>query len=95
VREIFVADTDAEAMKLSAGGMMGRMMTEYFPPLLAPPVHRVPQHKPDVPDSDVTTGVLRQAQLAVGRPATDRRRANAAWPSDACLTRTESTTWHD
>ena len=26
VREIFVADTDAEAMRLSAGGMMGRMM---------------------------------------------------------------------
>src|SRR5206468_7395172 len=30
VREIFVADTDAEAMRLSAGGMMGRQMREYF-----------------------------------------------------------------
>src|SRR4029453_16115352 len=35
VREIFIADTDAEAMKLSAGGMMGRMMKEYFLPLLS------------------------------------------------------------
>ena len=35
MREIFVADTDAEAMRLSVGGMMGRMMREYFLPLLA------------------------------------------------------------
>jgi alkanesulfonate monooxygenase SsuD/methylene tetrahydromethanopterin reductase-like flavin-dependent oxidoreductase (luciferase family) len=35
VREIFIADTDAEAMRLSAGGMMGRMMREYFLPLLS------------------------------------------------------------
>src|SRR5437588_12682050 len=35
VREVFVADTDAEALRLSAGGMMGRMIPEYFLPLLA------------------------------------------------------------
>ena len=35
VREVSIADTDAEAMRLSAGGMMGRMMKEYFLPLLA------------------------------------------------------------
>ena len=34
VREVFVADTDEEAWKLSAGDMMGRMMREYFLPLL-------------------------------------------------------------
>ena len=34
VREIFVADTDAEAWRLSVGNMMGRMMREYFLPLL-------------------------------------------------------------
>ncbi len=34
VREVFVADTDEEAWKLSAGDMMGRMMGEYFLPLL-------------------------------------------------------------
>src|SRR5437764_12501176 len=34
VREIFVADSDAEAWRLSVEGMMGRMMREYFLPLL-------------------------------------------------------------
>ncbi len=34
VREVFVADTDEEAFKLSAGSYMGRMMREYFLPLL-------------------------------------------------------------
>jgi len=34
VREVFVADTDEEAWKLSVGDMMGRMMSEYFLPLL-------------------------------------------------------------
>ena len=34
VREVFVADTDEEAWRLSAGDMMGRMMGEYFLPLL-------------------------------------------------------------
>src|SRR5690348_5971213 len=35
VREIFVAETDEEAWNLSVGGMMGRMMSEYFLPLLS------------------------------------------------------------
>ena len=65
VREVFVADTDAEALRLSAGGMMGRMMTEYFLPLLAAfGFTEYLKHDPSVPDSDVTPGVLRQAQLA-------------------------------
>ncbi|WP_420443594.1 LLM class flavin-dependent oxidoreductase [Candidatus Poriferisodalis sp.] len=34
VREVFVAPTDEEAWELSYGGMMGRMMTDYFIPLL-------------------------------------------------------------
>src|SRR5207237_8739347 len=34
VREIFVADTDEEAWRLSVGGPMGRMMREDFLPLL-------------------------------------------------------------
>ena len=34
VREIFVADTDEEAWELSVNGEMGRMMNEYFLPLL-------------------------------------------------------------
>ena len=34
VREVFVADSDEEAFRLSAGSYMGRMMREYFLPLL-------------------------------------------------------------
>ncbi len=34
VREVFVADTDEEAWELSVNGEMGRMMNEYFLPLL-------------------------------------------------------------
>src|SRR5689334_13967491 len=34
VREVFVADTDEEAWRLSVGSMMGRMMGEYFLKLL-------------------------------------------------------------
>jgi hypothetical protein len=38
VREVFVADTGVEALRHSVGGMMGRMMTEYFRPLLGAPL---------------------------------------------------------
>src|SRR5580704_13121093 len=34
VREIFIADTDEAAWRLSVGAQMGRMMREYFLPLL-------------------------------------------------------------
>ena len=74
VREVFVAETDEEAWRLSVGGMMGRMMREYFLPLLANfGFLEYLKHRPDVPDSDVTAGVLRAAQLA-DRLAGDGRR---------------------
>ena len=38
VREVFVAGTDAEALRLSACGMMGRTMTEYLLPLPSPEI---------------------------------------------------------
>jgi hypothetical protein len=41
---VFVAETDAEACRLSVGGMMGRMMAEYFLPLLAS-FGFLPEHK--------------------------------------------------
>ena len=51
VREVFVADTDEEAWKLSAGDMMGRMMGEYFLPLLGHFGFKdYLKHAPDVPD---------------------------------------------
>src|SRR5712672_2325702 len=55
VREVFIADTDEEAWKLSTGDMMGRMMGEYFLPLLGHFGFKdYLKHAPDVPDSDVT-----------------------------------------
>jgi alkanesulfonate monooxygenase SsuD/methylene tetrahydromethanopterin reductase-like flavin-dependent oxidoreductase (luciferase family) len=71
VREIFIADTDAEAMKLSAGGMMGRMMKEYFLPLLSSfQFLEFLKHKPDVPDSDVTPEYCAKHNWLVGSPST-------------------------
>jgi alkanesulfonate monooxygenase SsuD/methylene tetrahydromethanopterin reductase-like flavin-dependent oxidoreductase (luciferase family) len=71
VREIFIADTDAEAMRLSAGGMMGRMMKEYFLPLLASfQFTEFLKHTPDVPDSDVTPEYCARHNWLVGSPAT-------------------------
>ena len=67
VREVFVADTDEEAWRLSVDGMMGRMMGEYFLPLMGNfGFLDFFKHDTDVADSDVTPCVLREAQLAGG-----------------------------
>ncbi len=80
VREIFVADTDAEALRLSAGGMMGRMMTEYFLPLLASfQFTEFLKHRPDVPDSDVTPEYCARHNWLVGSPATVAERLQAIY----------------
>jgi hypothetical protein len=71
VREVFVAETDAEAWKLSVGGMMGRMMREYFLPLLGNfGFLEYLKHDPDVPDSDVTPEYCAKHNWLVGSPAT-------------------------
>ena len=78
VREVFVADTDEEAWRLSVGLHMGRMMREYFLPLLAEfGFLRVPQARPERGRHRRDPGVLRQAQLA-DRLARDRRREDRA-----------------
>jgi alkanesulfonate monooxygenase SsuD/methylene tetrahydromethanopterin reductase-like flavin-dependent oxidoreductase (luciferase family) len=80
VREIFIADTDAEAMRLSAGGMMGRMMSEYFLPLLASfGFTEFLKHRPDVPDSDVTPEYCARHNWLVGSPATVAERLQAIY----------------
>src|SRR5207245_6888966 len=57
VREVFIADTDAEAMRLSGGGMMGRMMRENLLPLLALlQFTALLKHRPGVPGSGVSRG---------------------------------------
>ena len=71
VREIFVADTDAEAHKLSVGGMMGRMYGQYFLPLLgAFGFLEFLKHRPDVPDSDVTPDYCGKHNWVIGSPRT-------------------------
>ncbi|ETX00481.1 MAG: alkane 1-monooxygenase [Candidatus Entotheonella factor] len=75
VREIFVADTDEEAMKMSAGNMMGRMMREYFLPLLDSfGFKEFLKHDPSVPDSDVTPEYCARHNWLVGSPDTVVRR---------------------
>ena len=71
MREVFVADTDEEAWKLSVGDMMGRMMGEYFLPLLGHfGFKEYLKHAPDVADSDVTVDYCARRNWIVGSPAT-------------------------
>ena len=71
VREVFVADTDAEAWNLSAGDMMGRMMGEYFLPLLGHFGFKdYLKHAAEVPDSDVTVEYCARRNWIVGSPTT-------------------------
>lgn len=75
VREVFVADTDEEAWRLSVGSMMGRMMGEYFLPLLDNfGFKEFLKHRPDVADSDVTVEYCAQHNWLVGSPATVARK---------------------
>ena len=65
VREVFVADTDEEAWRLSVDGMMGRMMREYFLPLMGNfGFLEFLKHDTNVADSDVTPEYCAEAQLA-------------------------------
>jgi len=71
VREVFVADTDAEAMRLSVGLHMGRMMREYFLPLLKEfEFLQFLKHDADVADSDVTAEYCARHNWIIGSPTT-------------------------
>jgi len=71
VREIFVAENDAEAWRLSVEGMMGRMMREYFLPLLTDVgVIQFLKHDPDIADGDVTPEYCARQNWLIGSPAT-------------------------
>ena len=87
VREIFIADTDAEAMRLSAGGMMGRMMTRVLPAALcrhsgSPSILK---HRPDVPDSDVTPEYCARHNWLVGSPTTVANRLHEIYEAGGRL----------
>jgi alkanesulfonate monooxygenase SsuD/methylene tetrahydromethanopterin reductase-like flavin-dependent oxidoreductase (luciferase family) len=75
VREVFVADSDEEAWRLSVGGMMGRMYGEYYLRLLGNfGFLEFLKHSPDVPDSDVTAEYCARHNWVVGSPRTVTRR---------------------
>ena len=71
VREIFVADTDEEAWEHSVNGMMGRMMTEYFLPLLdAFEFTDFLKVDPSTPNEEVTAEYCAKHNWLVGSPDT-------------------------
>jgi len=80
VREVFVAQTDAEAWKLSVEGPMGRMMGEYFLPLLSNfGFLEFLKHDPDVPDSDVTVEYCARHNWLIGSPSTVQEKIEAVY----------------
>ena len=75
VREIFVADTDEEAYRQSAKGMMGRMMREYLLPLFNDfQFTSLLKDDPTIPDADVTPEYLAHHGWLVGSVATVKRK---------------------
>ena len=67
VREIFVAETDAEARRWSLENMMGRMNREYFLGLLKDfAFTEYLKHDPSVPDADVTPEYLADHVWVIG-----------------------------
>ncbi|MGQ0699271.1 MAG: LLM class flavin-dependent oxidoreductase [Panacagrimonas sp.] len=75
VREVFVADTDKEAWELAVNGGMGRMMREYFLPLLGNfGFLDYLKHAPDVSTSDVTAEYCAHHNWIIGSPATVARK---------------------
>jgi alkanesulfonate monooxygenase SsuD/methylene tetrahydromethanopterin reductase-like flavin-dependent oxidoreductase (luciferase family) len=80
VREVFVAETDEEAWKLSVENMMGRQMREYFLGLLgAFGFTEYLKHDPDVPDADVTPAYCAQHNWLIGSPKTVAERLHAVY----------------
>ncbi len=80
VREVMVADSDEEAWKLSVDSMMGRMMGEYFLPLLAGfGFTEFLKHDETVSDSDVTPAYCAQHNWLVGSPDTVAEKIEAVY----------------
>ena len=98
VREIFVADTDEEAWRLSVGAQMGRMMREYFLPLLKKSgVIQYLKHDENVADSDVTPEYCGRQNWLIGSPRPSSRRSSgctmrsAASATSSCSASTTAT----
>ena len=83
VREVFVAETDAEARRHALGGMLARAYREYLLPLFGSfGFTQLFKHSPDVPDSDVTPEYLAERSWLVGSPRTVAQRLGDMY--DAC-----------
>ncbi len=81
-REIFVAETDEEAIRWSAGSAMGRMMREYFIPLFGEfGLLDLFKHDLSVADSDVTPEYLAKTSWVVGSVDTVVEKLEAMYES--------------
>ena len=71
VREVFVAETDAEARRHALGGMLARAYREYLLPLFgAFGFTQLFKHDPELADSEVTPEYLAEHSWLVGSPRT-------------------------
>jgi alkanesulfonate monooxygenase SsuD/methylene tetrahydromethanopterin reductase-like flavin-dependent oxidoreductase (luciferase family) len=71
VRDIYVAESDAQARDEALHGMLGRVWGEYLLPLFGGfQLYSVFKHDPNIPDSDVTPAYLMEHLWLVGSPAT-------------------------
>jgi alkanesulfonate monooxygenase SsuD/methylene tetrahydromethanopterin reductase-like flavin-dependent oxidoreductase (luciferase family) len=83
VREVFVAETDAEARRHALGGMLARAYREYLLPLFgAFGFTQLFKHDPDLADSEVTPEYLADHSWLVGSPATVAQKLGDMY--DAC-----------
>ncbi|MBM3944643.1 MAG: LLM class flavin-dependent oxidoreductase [SAR202 cluster bacterium] len=79
-REVFVADTTAEARKEAINGIMGRDFNEYFLPLSRHlNVLKLYKHDVNMPDSDVTVEWLVDNIFIVGSPDEVTRKLRALY----------------
>ena len=77
VRDIWVADTDEEALEGALNGMMGRVWQEYLGPLFtfgAYPFISFMKHDESVPDEDVDLDYMAEHLWLVGSPDTVARK---------------------
>jgi alkanesulfonate monooxygenase SsuD/methylene tetrahydromethanopterin reductase-like flavin-dependent oxidoreductase (luciferase family) len=75
VREVYIADTDAEAKKRALNGMLARAYSDYLLPLFKSfGLISLFKHDPAVADADVTMQYLVEHSWLVGSPRTVRQK---------------------
>jgi alkanesulfonate monooxygenase SsuD/methylene tetrahydromethanopterin reductase-like flavin-dependent oxidoreductase (luciferase family) len=80
VREVYIAETDAEARDKAVNGMIGRAYREYLLPLFGSfGFTEYFKHDPAIPDSDVTPEYLVDHGWLVGSPKTVSEKLQAMY----------------